>query len=304
MVTRGKIEKSILVAIGFTVILSCLIVQGLGVVSASATTGESVRRAFDDSAYMLRTSCVIQGMNDERLGFKQALDGAYDIAYYYLDTYTTDTMEGARYTTFATACSYWAHNPRHTEFASHGACSAGSPYYTPYLCFQSGGDLSPDYLAWYVSAGSMSGTDAVFLGSCYSLMNFEADRPASVSFGKTFIKHAGAHYVIGDPYPMHAVDLLLFTAYFWHFKLVYGFNTITAFNCAKQSVLIFLGYAMFTWPTSYLVCLLWLNYGLAIPLPTIISNLLIWILCLFPVGALIAAFYALQLIVVDTAYYG
>lgn len=253
---------------------------------------------------MLRTSCVIQGMNDPAPVFKQALDGTYDIAYYYFDTYTPDTMEAARYTTYTTACSYWAHNPRQTEFVSHGTYWVGSPYYTPGLCFESGGALNPDYLAWYVPSGSMPLTDTVFLGSCYSLMNYEADRPATVSFGKTFIKHAGADYVIGSPVQQHALNLILFTAYFWHFRLVYGYPAIQAFNAAKSSTIAFLLLAGTAWPVSWPLALLWLNWGLQIPLPALVANILLITLCLFSITAFIVALWALSVIIVDTNYYG
>ncbi|MFW9831803.1 MAG: hypothetical protein ACFFD8_08510 [Candidatus Thorarchaeota archaeon] len=268
------------------------------ITAANANVQYTINQAYQSASEFLRTSSVVEAYADT-FPFGPTFDGCYDIAYYYIDTYTSDTMKASRFCTKYTAMSYWETNPRHSYICSHGGISQG----TPSIAFSTGSWLWPTDISINIDEGAMASTDAMFLSCCYGLANYQPSFPASQSFGKTFCEHGGVNNVIGCPVRLHACAAILVTAYYYHFRVVYGYSAYNAINLAKIHTMTFLALAMLYWPVSIPIAMIWLNANLGIPIPTYVANILMFVLCFFTIGAMIVAYSTFTIILVDENYY-
>ncbi|MFW9984487.1 MAG: hypothetical protein ACFFCB_07150 [Candidatus Odinarchaeota archaeon] len=270
----------------------------LEIAATNSNSQYAINQAVQSTSGFLRTSSVVEAYS-EPFPIGPTFDGCYDIAYYYMDTYTSDTMKASRFCTKYTAMSYWETNPRHAYIVSHGGVYAG----TPSIAFSSGTWLWPIDITINIDEGAMENTDAMFLAACEGLANYQPSYPASQSFGKTFCEHGGVNNVIGCPVPIHAAAAILVTAYYYHFRVVYGYSAYSAINLAKAHTLVFLALATVAWPVSIPLALLWLNAGLGIPIPTIVANILLLALMGFSIFGMIVAYSTFTIILVDENYY-
>lgn len=230
---------------------------------------------------------------------RAALDTCYDIAYYYMDTYTSDTMKASRFGYKDTVMGFWETNPRHSYICSHGGVYGGIPK----IVFSKGEWLKPQDILDDLDEGAMENTDAIFLASCFGLVQYQPYYPEERSFGRTFCDYCGVNNAIGSPVYIHGFATLLVTTYYYHFRLVYGYSAYNAINLAKQHTLAFLALAAVSWPVGFPLALIWLNANLGIPIPTLVANWVLFALFLWSLTAIATALMSFSIILVDENYY-
>jgi len=255
---------------------------------------------------MLASSSVIEGVKEKyHPQTRYAFDATFDVVKYYFETYLNEAPTAIRYCSEDEAINSWSQGPKYAHFVSHGNVQQTTPIATPYLCVEESNDkaIFPWEIVNRIPQDAMEYTDVLFLDACYSLLNYPSTTPQR-NFGRAFVVHCGADYVIGCCAPLHVLAGLLMSTYFWHFRLVYGYSTLSAFILAKAHTLTFLTLAAQYWPVSVPVAIYWLNQNLSVPLPDPVVALLMAVFFYFPASAYLAAYNTMmQVLIVDENYY-